>query len=606
MRIVILLTLFMLLPGVGAGQNWIEHAVDENFDRASYVHASDMDGDGDTDVLGVGDYTNTISWWENVNGTGTDWTEHLVSGSFTVARSAHAADLDNDGDMDVIGAAENDGVVWWENIDGTGTNWTEHIVDSNLDRAISAIVADIDGDGDADVLAAVSDDNMIAWWENTDGSGTNWIENEIDNTFTGAHSVFTADVDGDGDCDVIGAAWSDGEITWWENANGLGTVWNEQVIDGELSLARTVYASDMDGDNDIDVLGAIRGDDVIVWWENADGAGTLWSEHTIAGDFDGANSVFAADVDGDGDNDVLGTAVYADDITWWENIDGSGTIWNTNCLDSEFDYARSAYASDVDNDGDIDIIGAALDANEISWWENQSYLTIELEPYGTPIVIPSQGGSFDFLVRIVNTSSQVRWFSAWTEAVLPNGNLVSPVQLNSYVGIGPNSGFAALVSQAVPSFAPAGEYEFIARLGTFPNLAVSADSFGFTKSAVDIVHSAGSSNWSAIGWDELGCAWDISPHATNTPSCDFTSVSVYPNPFNASTAVTVQLGDAAVVNVTVYDLLGREVAVLARGEHPAGAHRFVFDSSHLASGLYFVRASVPGEFDQTRKVMLVR
>ncbi|MCB2210755.1 T9SS type A sorting domain-containing protein [bacterium] len=85
-----------------------------------------------------------------------------------------------------------------------------------------------------------------------------------------------------------------------------------------------------------------------------------------------------------------------------------------------------------------------------------------------------------------------------------------------------------------------------------------------------------------------------------------TSMSVWPNPFNASTAVTVQLGEAAVVNVTVYDLLGREVAVLARGEHPAGAHRFVFDSSHLASGLYFVRASVPGEFDQTRKVMLVR
>jgi hypothetical protein len=75
----------------------------------------------------------------------------------------------------------------------------------------------------------------------------------------------------------------------------------------------------MDNDGDADVLGAAHSDDDITWWENATGDGTSWTEHTIDGSFNGAHSVHAADVDGDGDQDVLGAATYGDDITWWEN-----------------------------------------------------------------------------------------------------------------------------------------------------------------------------------------------------------------------------------------------------------------------------------------------
>ncbi|NQT34157.1 choice-of-anchor D domain-containing protein, partial [bacterium] len=81
--------------------------------------------------------------------------------------------------------------------------------------------------------------------------------------------------------------------------------------------AWSVYATDIDGDGDMDVLGAAYGDADITWWEN-DGEQDF-TEHTIAGDFDGAYSVYAADIDGDGDMDVLGAAYGADDIIWWES-----------------------------------------------------------------------------------------------------------------------------------------------------------------------------------------------------------------------------------------------------------------------------------------------
>ena len=78
----------------------------------------------------------------------------------------------------------------------------------------------------------------------------------------------------------------------------------------------------MDGDGDLDVLGAALNADDIAWWENTLGDGTTWMEHTVDVAFDGARSVYAADVDGDGNLDVLGAAENADDIAWWENRGG--------------------------------------------------------------------------------------------------------------------------------------------------------------------------------------------------------------------------------------------------------------------------------------------
>ena len=95
--------------------------------------------------------------------------------------------------------------------------------------------------------------------------------------------------------------------------------WTEHTVDGAFSHAQSVYSADVDGDGDMDVLGAAHEDDDITWWENTAGDGTAWTERTVDGAFDGAWSVYAADVDGDGDMDVLGAAQIAGDITWWES-----------------------------------------------------------------------------------------------------------------------------------------------------------------------------------------------------------------------------------------------------------------------------------------------
>jgi len=347
----------------------VEHTVDGDFVNATSVYAADVDGDDDLDILGAAWHDNDITWWENLDGLGTSWTEHTVDGDFGNAKCVYAADVDGDNDVDVLGAAVYaDDITWWENLDGLGTSWDEHTVDGNFDGPWSVYAADVDGDDDMDVLGAAYYAGDITWWENLDGSGTTWTQHTVDYDFNGACSVYAADVDGDDDLDVLGAAHYHRDITWWENLDGSGTSWTEHTVDGNYDRAVSVYATDMDGDEDMDILGAACADNEITWWENLDGSGTSWTEHIVDGDFNYAWSVYAADVDGDDDIDVLGAALGADDITWWENLDGSGTSWTEHTVDGDFDGACSVYAADVDGDNDMDVLGAAAYADDITWW----------------------------------------------------------------------------------------------------------------------------------------------------------------------------------------------------------------------------------------------
>jgi Right handed beta helix region/Secretion system C-terminal sorting domain len=87
---------------------------------------------------------------------------------------------------------------------------------------------------------------------------------------------------------------------------------------------------------------------------------------------------------------------------------------------------------------------------------------------------------------------------------------------------------------------------------------------------------------------------------------NWTLTPAYPNPFNPTTTITVNLPEATDLNVTVYNVSGQQVAELASGQYATGQHNLTFDASGLASGLYFIHATVPGKLDHTQKVMLVR
>jgi FG-GAP-like repeat/Secretion system C-terminal sorting domain len=705
----ILIIAATLLPVFVLAQiEWAEHTVDGDFDGAKSVLAADIDGDSDLDIVGAAYDDRSITWWENLNGSGLEWAEHTVDSDFYRCSDVFADDIDGDGDIDLLGGSWYyvDAITWWENLDGSGLEWAVHSVDSLSSYAASVHAFDMDFDGDSDVLGAAGDLDILGWWENVDGNGIEWIAHVVDLSFDGTTSLYPTDLDSDGDPDLVGAAVNDDEITWFENVDGYGLEWTEHLVDGEFDGVSSVYAMDIDGDSDIDVIGAANSADDVSWWENLDGEGLLWDEHRLDSFYDGAHGVFATDLDGDGDADILGAARSHDEITWWENLDGAGLYWEDHILSNTFNGAECVYSADVNGDGRLDVLGAANAGNEITWWEqpepqyaelqviapnggeawrvdtshniiwnSSSDLDVVIEfmrgwtvervitegtendgvfewtvpqeiipadiyrirclladgseqdasnaafaisappnvtltPHNPPLIVPANGGGFFFFTEVNNPTPYPGTGMYWTDVVLPTGWTYGPLIINTLT-LEPYGTFAPVdpFPQWVPPYAPSGTYEFRMHVGNHPNIIVATDSFEFEKLAGAGTVSLPESSWSIEDWQNR--VWELTGagQATveNQPLPTGFSVSpAYPNPFNPSTTISVSLPESADLMVTVYNINGQQVAELAHGQFNAGNHTFTFDASKMASGLYFVRATVPGQLDQMQKVVLVR
>jgi protocatechuate 3,4-dioxygenase beta subunit len=79
----------------------------------------------------------------------------------------------------------------------------------------------------------------------------------------------------------------------------------------------------------------------------------------------------------------------------------------------------------------------------------------------------------------------------------------------------------------------------------------------------------------------------------------------YPNPFNPATTIAYHLPTNSAVQLAVYDVYGREVAMLVKGEQSAGTHEVTFDASRLSSGFYLYQLRA-GSFVETKEMLLIK
>ncbi|MCI0635238.1 MAG: VCBS repeat-containing protein, partial [Actinobacteria bacterium] len=231
--------------------------------------------------------------------------------------------------------------------------------------------ADVDGDGDLDLLSGSYGAFPVAWYENLTihRNAAFPAQSVVYIGADNAQSVFAADVDGDGDTDALSASLSDDELAWYENTDGAGSFGAQQVISTRADLAQSVFAADLDGDGDTDALSASATDDEIAWYENTDAAGSYGAQKEISTLADGASSVFASDVDADGDADVLSASANDDEIAWYEN---GVTFGGQQVISTLANGASSVFAADLDGDGDADALSASgsLADGKIAWYEN--------------------------------------------------------------------------------------------------------------------------------------------------------------------------------------------------------------------------------------------
>ncbi|MEM1041271.1 MAG: T9SS type A sorting domain-containing protein [Bacteroidota bacterium] len=209
--------------------------------------------------------------------------------------------------------------------------------------------------------------------------------------------------------------------------------------------------------------------------------------------------------------------------------------------------------------------------------ETTPAVTADIEPVGAPVVIAASGGSLSYTVTLTNTTASAQVVTAEISATLPNGSTFGPVQGPQTVPVAASGSIGPITfTEAVPGAAPAGTYTLTLTL-TSGGEEVDADSFTFEKAT------------SAASRAEV--AFGLAP--------------VYPNPVREAATVEFALSEAGTVRLTVYDLLGREVAVLADGTLDAGFHTATLGGAGLPSGTYLVRLSAAGQVE-TQRVTVVR
>ncbi|MBT4945810.1 MAG: tandem-95 repeat protein, partial [Candidatus Marinimicrobia bacterium] len=301
---------------------------------SSSTYTVDVDGDGDLDHLYASFFDSKIGWEEN-DGNG-DYTFHSIANADQTT-SILSSDLDSDGDLDIITAVyfgDTSRNVWYEN---NGNNqFTPHVFTSMILNYLTSIFAsDIDNDGDIDLLTA-SDLNYLIWHKN-DGNET-FTYHQVYNSTKGITSVFAVDLDGDHDVDLLAASALDNKIAWYEN-DGNEDFYNsnvEHIVTTEAYYTSSLYAADVDNDGDVDIITSSSSEGVF-WYEN-DGSGTFVA-HTVTTSAQSAYSIFLMDVDSDGDLDILSESSSGERDIWYENkmhmlqyMDGAGAVTLNNAL----------------------------------------------------------------------------------------------------------------------------------------------------------------------------------------------------------------------------------------------------------------------------------
>jgi len=343
------------------------------FDWIPEVEPSDLDGDGDPDLLSLEQLDDNVWWHENTDGAGGFGPEIAIqTATPETPISVKAADLDGDGDPDVMAVWQGTRIGWWENLGG-GSFGALQVVTNGFggpNSFASALhMADLDGDGDIDVVAAAAED--LVWLENTNGAGS-FVVNPIGTTVLALTELSVVDVDGDGDPDILVLAGNP-LLGWHENIDGLGTFTAIQVIDPTLSTLRTdIDAADFDGDDDIDLLQGSTNS--IAWYEGERGLG--FGERQLISS-SGSSSLRVANVDGDADPDFI--SGVGDRIDWFENTDGNGGFVRRPVAEGYADGIFDLDVADFDGDGDPDVVASAFDltslsnrADKIVWFENRS------------------------------------------------------------------------------------------------------------------------------------------------------------------------------------------------------------------------------------------
>ena len=389
---------------------------------------ADLDNDGDLDILAAGYETynsfivnDKLMWYEN--STNGNFIPHIISNRDAAYLLFAPGDIDGDGDIDIVTGSIWSGLINWIENDGMGGFSQIHtLTDSSLIITFSILeIADLDGDSDLDLATTAVFSESIFLLEN-DGSASFTI-NEMPPDSSRKLSLEIVDLDGDELPDLVQLIYHptyvNGIALVWQKNLGNGFYDASKIIDTSFLYGSILRSADVDLDGDSDLL--IRSSDFarLSWLEN-DGFGVFEAPALLMESQEEFFDAEIGDVDQDGDQDLLpvpingpvklslnnGSLEFDQEITLNESFHSEGEFW----------------IGDLDGDGDLDIVTSSPYTDKLSWYENRltviSSSTPEPQTETSVIAYPNPVNSVLTVQSDLLEPQQYHVFSVLGEVVL--------------------------------------------------------------------------------------------------------------------------------------------------------------------------------------------
>lgn len=370
-------TLFITLTCYSQIGSFTIHDINSTGAYPYVIDSGNLNGDAYPDIV-VGTLTGgTVEIYMNydLNVAG-DFTTPPISKSLSQVTGIHIADLDGVNGNDIIASSyDGDKLVWYEN-NGDGTFQDEQIISSSVDGSGAIVTGQIDAGATLDVAVVVyggdGDTDRVVWFAN-DGS---WTESDIVTATagTGPGDLDMADIDKDGDLDVV-VAFTDG--------GNVELYYNDLVPGGSVSFTKDLTSisigntylfdisfADVNDDTELDILKVDldASGEIAVYYN--DGSESF-TEQIINDSHPYPSSVIAADLNKDTLMDIVAVdgLNQNDDVFWFESsaIATKIQITDANLQNQIFEFT----INDFDNDGYLDLATIGAQSNNVKWIENQ-------------------------------------------------------------------------------------------------------------------------------------------------------------------------------------------------------------------------------------------
>jgi protocatechuate 3,4-dioxygenase beta subunit len=358
-------TTFGVQQEIAEGQDVVWGAYD--------VYAADLDEDGRVDVLSASYMGDEIAWFRNL-GSGNEWSKQVIADGEQAdgAQNVFAAQLDGVGGLDVGFVASLAHMTAWRANLGGGVFGGGGNIGGETTGLADMSTAYVDGDDRLDVVVSSLTGQKVLWYSYDD----NFAEAKpITMRSGGASSVDGGYINDDGYWDLVAPAVLYGEVRWYENLDGSGvfkSYWPGETAVDDAPGPMAAIVVDVNGDGWDDVVSASAGDDTVrVRLNTKSSPGTFEDlSITIDNTRESPRALYAHDLDMDGDIDIVAGYYSSDGVVWYENQNG-GRKWVDHQVSSATGGVQSVFVADIDDDGSPDILSASPIDNKVAWYRNK-------------------------------------------------------------------------------------------------------------------------------------------------------------------------------------------------------------------------------------------